>query len=100
MLLQINAHELKIFVRQLDWPGYLRTWHSAYRPLEYLRTQAQPGDLVLSIGNCAAAYAPDPSRLHGICDDRVNSPDAIRAELARERYRFLVLPRGSKVNPG
>jgi len=99
-LLQINGPELKIFARQLDWPGYLRTWHSAYRSLEYLRTQAQPGDLVLSVDNCAAAYAPDPSRWHGLCDVRINSPDAVRAELARERYRFLVLPRGSEVNPG
>jgi hypothetical protein len=99
-LLQINGPELKIFARQLDWPGYLRTWQSAYRSLEYLRTQAQPGDLVLSVDNCAAAYAPDPSRLHGMCDDRINSPDVIRAELAREHYRFLVLPRGSKMNPG
>jgi len=25
-LLQINGPELKIFARQLDWPGYLRAW--------------------------------------------------------------------------
>ncbi len=55
---------------------------------------------MLSVDNCAAAYAPDPSRWHGLCDVRINSPDAVRAELARERYRFLVLPRGSKVDPG
>ncbi|HEY6390032.1 MAG TPA: hypothetical protein VIX89_02070, partial [Bryobacteraceae bacterium] len=44
-LLQINGPELKIFARQLDWPGYLRTWNSAYASLEYLRARAQPGDL-------------------------------------------------------
>ncbi len=99
-LLQINGPEMKIFARQLDWPGYLRVWNSAYSSLEYLRGQAQPGDLILSVDNCAAAYAPDPSRLHGMCDDNFNSPDAIRAELGRESYRFLVLPKGSKMDPG
>jgi len=99
-LLQINGPELKIFTRQLDWPGYLRVWNNSYSSLEYLRAQAQPGDLVLSVDNCAAAYAPDPSRFHGMCDDNFNSPDAIRAELGRERYRFLVLPKGSKMDPG
>jgi hypothetical protein len=99
-LLQINVPELKIFARQLDWPGYLRVWSSAYPSLEYLRAQAQPGDLVLSVGNCAVAYAPEPARFHGICEETTPSLDAIRAELGREPYRFLVLPKRLALNPG
>jgi hypothetical protein len=99
-LLQINGPELKIFARQLDWPAYLRIWSSGYRSLEYLRAQAQPGDQILSVDYCAAAYAPDPSRFHGMCDADFNSPDQIRAELGREHYRFLVLPKRSKMDPG
>jgi len=99
-LLQINGPELKLFARQLDWPGYLRTWSSVYPSLEYLRAQAQPGDLVLSVDNCAAAYAPDPARFHGMCDDTINSPDTVRAELGRERYQFLILPKKLNMDPG
>jgi hypothetical protein len=99
-LLQINGPELKIFARQLDWPGYLRAWSSGYPSLEYLRAQARPGDLVLSVDNCAAAYAPDPARFHGICEETMPSLDAIRAELGREPYRFLVLPKRPNLNPG
>jgi len=99
-LLQINGPELKIFARQLDWPSYLRVWSSAYPSLEYLRAQARPGDLVLSVDNCAAAYAPDPARFHGMCAETIPSLDTIRAELAREPYRFLVLPRKLNLNAG
>jgi hypothetical protein len=99
-LLQINVPELKILARQLDWPGYLRMWSSGYPSLEYLRAQAQPGDLVLSVDNCAAAYAPDPARFHGICEETLPSLNTIRAELGREHYRFLVLPKRLDLNPG
>jgi hypothetical protein len=99
-LLQINGPELKIFARQLDWPGYLRAWSSGYPSLEYLRAQVQPGDLVLSVDNCAAAYAPDPARFHGVCEEAIPTLDTIRAELGREHYRFLVLPKRLNLNPG
>jgi 4-amino-4-deoxy-L-arabinose transferase-like glycosyltransferase len=99
-LLQVNGPELRIFAGQLDWPAYLRLWSSGYRSLEYLRSQARPGDRILSVDYCAAAYAPDPARFHGMCDDDFNSPEQIRAELGRENYRFLVLPKGSKMDPG
>jgi hypothetical protein len=99
-LLQINGPELKIFARQLDWPGYLRAWSGGYPSLEYLRAQARPGDLVLSVDNCAAAYAPDPARFHGICEETTPSLDTIRAELGRAHYRFLVLSKRLNLNPG
>jgi Dolichyl-phosphate-mannose-protein mannosyltransferase len=99
-LLQINSPELKIFARQLDWPGYLRIWSSGYGSLEYLATHEKPGDLILGVDYCAAAYAPEPARFHGMCDDKINSPDEIRAELRRDKYRFLILPVGSKMDPG
>jgi hypothetical protein len=98
--LEIDNVQLKLLLHQMDWTGYLRTWPSIYRPLEYLKGQAQPGDLILSVDDCAAAYAPDLARFHGMCrDDHIYSPDAIRAELGRLPYRFLILPRGLVVDP-
>ena len=99
-MLELNADQLRLFARQIDWTGYLLEWPAIYRPLDYLRHAARPDDLVLSVDDCAAAYAPNPARFHGICrDEHQYSPDTIRAELSREDYRFLILPRGLVLDP-
>jgi hypothetical protein len=67
--LEIDNVQLRLLTRQVDWAGYLRTWPAIYRPLDYLKGQVHPGDLILSVDDCAAAYAPDPARFHGICHD-------------------------------
>jgi hypothetical protein len=99
--LEIDNVQFKLLLHQVDWTGYLRLWPSIYRPLEYLKDHAEPGDLILSVDDCAAAYAPDLARFHGMCrDNHVYSLDEIRAELGRLPYRFLILPHGLVLDPG
>jgi hypothetical protein len=98
--LEIDNVQFKLLLHQVDWTGYLRLWPSIYRPLEFLKDHAEPGDLILSVDDCAAAYAPDPARFHGMCrDNHVYSLDEIRAELSRLPYRFLILPHGLVLDP-
>jgi hypothetical protein len=99
--MEINAVQLKLLAHQIDWVDYLRIWPSVYRPIEYLRQASQPGDLILSIDDCAVAYAPDPARFHGYCtNDHVYSHDLVRSELERMHYRFLLLPQKLNYDPG
>jgi len=62
LMLEVNAYQFPYFARRLDKPGYLRATMTDYRSLEFINQTAEPEDRVLSINNCAAAYAYDPAR--------------------------------------
>ena len=95
-ILEVNGPLLRLFARRIDSREYLREAYYPYRPLEALRARWHPGDWVYSAGNCAAAYSPDPTRF--ICVVQLDSrydPAAVRREIAKRPYRFVLLPTGS-----
>ncbi len=84
---------LRLLAWRLDKPGYLRQASVTYGSLEALRAGWRAGDAVLSLNNNAAAYAPEPGRFAFLFEKDANSACAgILAKLARDEFRWLVLP--------
>jgi hypothetical protein len=92
-IVEINAPQLLYFAGRIDKAGYLRRAMLPYRTLEFLHKDAHSGDAVFSAGNCAVAYAPDPSGFDCILE----SPrlgDIVKTAMAERKYRYLILPAG------
>ena len=72
-----------VIAGRLDAAGYLRQALVTYSSLEYLKTRAAPGERIFGIGNCSAAYAPDPAAF-----DCIPPKDAGSARSLEERLRL------------
>jgi len=95
LILQVNAFQFSYFAGSLDRAGYLRATMADYRPIEVLNQHAAPGERTLSVNNCAAAYAYDPSkfrcvRLTGEFSDE--KAFLIHRMVSSTKPDFLMLP--------
>jgi hypothetical protein len=94
VIVEVNAPQLRLFAGKLDAAGYLREALIAYPSLEYLRTKVAPGERVFGIGNCSAAYAPDPATFDCISPDDVVNWHQVAERLLRDDFRFVIVPSG------
>ena len=71
---------------------YLRQALPTYRALEFVNGQLMPGDAVLCVNACSAAYLADKTEFACYTvDERTGWPGA-RAKIAGGSYRFAVVP--------
>jgi hypothetical protein len=93
-IIEVNVPQLRLFAGKLDAAGYLREALVTYPSLEYLRTKAAPGERVFGIGNCSAAYAPDPAAFDCISPEDVVNWRPVAERLVRDDFRFVIVPSG------
>jgi hypothetical protein len=92
-IVEINVPQFQLFAGKIDNEDYLRQALVSYPSLEYLKTQTAPGDRVLGVENCSAAYAPDPAAFD--CVWPASGPDywgEMENRLGQSRFRFLIVP--------
>ena len=94
-IVEINAPQFQLFAGTIDKAGYLCQALGTYPSLEYLKTQVAPGDRVLGVENCSAAYAPDPAAFDCFWPPAwpINRAE-LEARLRKPQFRFLILPTG------
>lgn len=100
MIVEVNGPQLSYFSGKIGKREYL--WHAmlAYRPLDFLQGRAHPDAWVLSIGNCADAYAPEPSRFVSLCSrSNVFAPEFVEGELMSREYEYLLLAKNDGTGP-
>ncbi|HUJ22586.1 MAG TPA: glycosyltransferase family 39 protein [Bryobacteraceae bacterium] len=96
MIVEINAPQFRLFAGKLDRAGYLREALVTYPSLDYLNTHASPGERVLGVMNCSAAYAPDPASFDCIYPlSEVVDWHAVAQRVEGDHFRFVVAPSGS-----
>jgi hypothetical protein len=93
-IIEVNVPQLRLFAGKLDAAGYLREALVTYPSLEYLRTKAAPGERVFGIGNCSAAYAPDPAAFDCISPEDVVNWRPVAERLVQDDFRFVIVPSG------
>jgi hypothetical protein len=93
-IIEVNVPQLRLFAEKLDASGYLREALVTYPSLEYLRTKVAPGERVFGIGNCSAAYAPDPSAFDCVSPEEVVDWHPVAERIVRGDFRFVIVPSG------
>ena len=89
---ELNGPQFRYFARQIDGREYLRQALPNYRALEFVNGQLMPGDAVLCVDACSAAYLADKTEFACYTvDERTGWPGA-RAKIAGGSYRFAVVP--------
>lgn len=88
-IIEVNAPELSLFARRIDFSAYLHRALETYGSLDWLN-QNHVDSKVFAIGNCSRAYAPDPARFY--C--------AFHIPGKTERSAYLILPEGYAGPPG
>jgi hypothetical protein len=91
-IIEVNGPQLRLFAGRLDAAGYLRQALVTYSSLEYLKTRAAPGERIFGIGNCSAAYAPDPAAFDCIPPKDAGSARWLEERLRRNHFRFVIVP--------
>ena len=95
LIVEVNLPQLRYLAGALDKSGYLKQALVGYASLEFLDGIVRPGERVLSLDNCARAYAPDPSNYIclGVPPRRADqAPGLLAGRLQRERFDYLLLP--------
>ena len=93
-IVDVNIPQLRLFAGKLDAAGYLREALVTYPSLEYLRTKVAPGERVFGIGNCSAAYAPDPATFDCVSPEDVVDWRRVAERIQRHDFRFVIVPSG------
>src|SRR5205085_8598558 len=93
-IIDVNVPQLRLFAGKLDAAGYLREALVTYPSLDYLRTKVTPGERVFGIGNCSAAYAPDPATFDCVSPEDVVDWRRVAERIQRHDFRFVIVPNG------
>jgi uncharacterized MnhB-related membrane protein len=93
----VRIQRIQLLLGRINEDQFLRQMLSTYPPMAWIRDHAKQGELTLSVGNRALAYAGDPGPIHYIWeDDSAPVPIAeIRAEFAARRCRYLVIAKAA-----
>ncbi|MDQ6705531.1 MAG: hypothetical protein M3Z85_06160, partial [Acidobacteriota bacterium] len=90
---ELNGPQFRYFARRIDGREYLREALPAYRALEFVNTQLIPGDAVLFVDACSAAYLADSTEFACYAVDERTGWGGAKAKIAGSSYRFAVVPR-------
>jgi 4-amino-4-deoxy-L-arabinose transferase-like glycosyltransferase len=92
--LGVRMQRIQLLAGNMSADAFLRLMLKTYPSAVWIRDHARPGEQTLSVGNFALAYMGDPGLVKVILEETGPFPVAIiRSELARTRYRYLLLPR-------
>jgi hypothetical protein len=94
IVIEMAPAQIPLFLKQIDRATFLRRTLAPYGAVEFLEQHATASDSIASIGNLAAAYAPNPANFHLVYNtERIYRPDLVRLVLHPED-RYLILPNG------
>jgi Dolichyl-phosphate-mannose-protein mannosyltransferase len=92
VLIEMAPAEIPLFLKQIDTATFLRRTLPPYGAVEFLNQHASASDSIASVGDWAAAYAPNPAKFHLFyLTRRYYQPSAVYRVLQSED-RYLILP--------
>jgi Dolichyl-phosphate-mannose-protein mannosyltransferase len=92
ILIEMAPAQIPLFLKQIDAATFLRRTLPPYGAVEFLSRHATASDSIFSVGDWAAAYAPNPANFHlTYFTGRKYSPDAVRG-LLQPGDRYIILP--------
>jgi uncharacterized MnhB-related membrane protein len=99
--LGVRIQRIQLLLGRIDEDQFLRQMVPSYPAMAWIRDHAKQGELTLSVGNRALAYAGDPGTIYSISDNDGGAvPIAeiraeIRANPAARRCRYLVIAKAA-----
>jgi len=93
VLIEMAPAQIPLFLKQINAATFLRRTLPPYGAVEFLSQHATSSDSILSVGDWAAAYAPNPANFRVVYfNERSYQPgNVFRALHPSDRY--LILPR-------
>jgi hypothetical protein len=92
ILIEMAPAQIPLFLKQIDAATFLRRTLPPYGAVQFLNQHATASDSISSIGDWAAAYAPNPANFHLVyLNRRRYQPASVRA-LMQPGDRYLILP--------
>jgi hypothetical protein len=92
IVIEMAPAQIPLFLKQIDAATFLRRTLPPYGAVEFLDDHATASDSIASIGNWAAAYAPNPTNFHMVyLNERIYQPYLVRQVLHPDD-RYLILP--------
>ena len=93
ILIEMAPAQIPLFLKQIDAATFLRRTLPPYGAVEYLSQHATPSDSIVSVGDWAVAYTPNPANFHvTYLNERRYSPDSVHRMLQPDD-RYLILPK-------
>ena len=93
LVLEINWPQIRYLAGDLDKPAYLRAALPGYQAIEALAVHRRPGEKVMSLETCGAAYYPQPWLVECfVVSTDFQSWDRMLEKLEQEKYDYLVAP--------
>jgi hypothetical protein len=98
VVMELAPAQIPFFVKRTDGGGFLRATLPPYGAVAFLNNHARPQDRIASVGNWAAAYAPNPDLFdHVYRTERRYTPADVVHILAKAPARYLILPNSSNL---
>jgi hypothetical protein len=92
ILIEMAPAQIPLFLKQIDAATFLRRTLPPYGAVQFLNQHASAFDSIASVGDWAAAYAPNPANFHLIYyTDQRYWPTSVRSVL-QPGVRYLILP--------
>ncbi|HTW65424.1 MAG TPA: glycosyltransferase family 39 protein [Bryobacteraceae bacterium] len=93
VLMEMAPAQIPLFLKQIDAATFLQRTLPPYGAVAFLDQHASASDSVASLGDWAAAYAPNPANFHILyLNQRRYTPASVRG-LLKPDDRYLILPR-------
>lgn len=98
ILIEMAPAQIPFFFRQIDAATFLRRTLPPYGAVEFLSQHATASDSIASVGDWAAAYAPNPANFHLVYfnDQRYQPANALKVLHPGDSY--LILPKHANAN--
>jgi Dolichyl-phosphate-mannose-protein mannosyltransferase len=92
ILIEMAPAQIPLFLKQINAATFLRRTLPPYGAVEFLDHHATASDSIASVGDWAAAYAPNPANFHVFyLNERLYNPGSVRM-LLKPEDRYLILP--------
>jgi hypothetical protein len=92
ILIEMAPAQIPLFLKQIDAATFLRRTLAPYGAIEFLNQHATASDSVVSIGDWAIGYAPNPANFRQLyLNQRIYAPASVR-QMLRPADRYLILP--------
>ena len=93
LILEVKPGQIAYLISHTDKSQYLKLNDRRYASLEFLTRTTGAADLIYSVRNCAAGFAPDPAQFY--CYPifaQGTEKDSLFAALRERPYRYLIFP--------
>jgi hypothetical protein len=93
IVMELAPPQPQFLLHWIDGNTYLRQALPPFGAVEFLQKKATRDDYILSIGDWAAAYSPNPSRFQHVYNNaRTYGTSDLENELPLAPWRYLILP--------